>query len=117
MEEIVEFLEKQDWIFAKTYAKTAPHEYIVRGSKSIKGTDEEFMNIVNYIQEYGQTMWFWSRVNKYIYLNGHYYWVMTDNMVQEGDSVTLDYSDPTIVINRSDSKDYFVSIKWKGLRK
>lgn len=43
--ELREFIEKQSWIFAKTYANKAPHEYIVRGR--INGTDEEFMEAVN----------------------------------------------------------------------
>ena len=115
MDNIKEFIERQDWIFAKTYAKRAPHEYIVRDN--IKGTDEEFMNMVNYIQENGQTMWFWNYPNKYIYVDGHYYWVMTDNMQRNGDDVVLDYLDPTIVINRSNAKEYMISIRWKGLPK
>ena len=48
-----DFINKQSWIFAKTYANKAPHEYIVRGRT--KGTDEEFMAAVNYIQENGIT--------------------------------------------------------------
>ncbi len=39
--EITDFIKKQNWIFAKTYATRAPHEYIVRGK--INGTDEEFL--------------------------------------------------------------------------
>ena len=46
--ELREFINKQSWIFAKTYANKAPHEYIVRGR--INGTDGEFMSMVNYIQ-------------------------------------------------------------------
>ena len=53
---IKEFCDKQDWIFAKTYAKKAPHEYVVRNN--INGNDEEFMDVVNYIQENGITMYF-----------------------------------------------------------
>jgi hypothetical protein len=113
--DVKKFISKQFWIFAKTYVNTAPHEYIVRGKAD--GTDEEFMGMVYYIQKYGQTMWFWSKVNKYIYLDGYYYWVMTDNMVQNGDEVALDYNDSTIIINRSIAKNYLVSIKWKGLQK
>lgn len=115
MDKIIEFLEKQDWIFAKTYANKAPHEYIVRNK--INGSDEEFMNMVNYIQENGQTMWYWSYPNKYVYIDGRYYWVMTDNMKIHGDEVSLDYSDSTIIINRSIAKDYLISIRWKGLPK
>jgi len=63
-QELREFINKQSWIFAKTYANKAPHEYIVRGR--INGTDEEFMCMVNYIQENGITMHFWNHPNKYI---------------------------------------------------
>ena len=68
------FIEKQNWTFAKTYAQKAPHEYIVR-NKHV-GSDEEFMTMVNYIQNYGVTMYFWNHPNKYIFLNGKQYWVM-----------------------------------------
>ena len=63
--QIREFIAKQSWIFAKTYADRAPHEYIVRGRAA--GTDEEFMSVVNYIAENGITMYFWNHPNKYIY--------------------------------------------------
>ena len=36
-----EFINKQSWIFAKTYANKAPHEYIIRGR--INGTDEDVL--------------------------------------------------------------------------
>ena len=39
-----DFINRQAWTFAKTYANKAPHEYIVRGR--INGTDEEFMEII-----------------------------------------------------------------------
>ena len=54
LQEIRAFIEKQSWIFAKTYANRAPHEYVVRGR--VNGTDEEFISVVNYIQEKGITM-------------------------------------------------------------
>ena len=115
MDNIREFIDRQSWIFAKTYANKAPHEYIVRNN--INGTNMEFMDMVDHIQKYGQTMWFWNTPNRYLYLDGKYYWVMTDHMEKEGDKMILDYTDPTIIINRSDSKDYLVSIRWKGLPK
>ena len=43
LEELRSFIDKQSWIFAKTYADRAPHEYIVRGRAA--GTDEEFMSV------------------------------------------------------------------------
>ena len=60
-EELRDFINKQSWIFAKTYANKAPHEYIVRGR--INGTDEEFIAAVNYIQEHGITMLYWGHPN------------------------------------------------------
>ena len=79
IDEIRAFIEKQSWIFAKTYADKAPHEYIVRGRAA--GTDEEFMHMVKYITEKGITMYFWNHPNKYIYLDGHHYWVMHNGVL------------------------------------
>ena len=101
LEEIESFIEKQAWIFAKTYADRAPHEYIVRGKCS--GTDEEFTDMAGYIQEQGVTMHFWGHPNKYLFLGEKYYWVMKS-----------DNNDPTMIINRANIKDYHISISWKG---
>lgn len=95
------FIEKQSWIFAKTYANKAPHEYIVRGK--INGTDEEFMAAVNYIQEHGITMLYWGHPNKYIFLDGRQYWVMR-----------YDENDPSTILNRCNCDEYNYSISWKG---
>ena len=99
--QIREFIAKQSWIFAKTYADRAPHEYIVRGRAA--GTDEEFMSVVNYIAENGITMYFWNHPNKYIFLDGHQYWVMRNGE-----------NDPTTILNRCNTNEYKYSITWKG---
>ncbi len=101
IEDIREFFDKQKWIFAKTYAHKAPHEYIVR-HKHV-GTDSEFMGIVDYILNHGITMYFWNHPNKYIFLDGRQYWVMRDNE-----------DDPTTIINRCNSDEYKLSIVWNG---
>ena len=44
----------------------------------MNGSDDEFMYVVNYIQENGITMYFWNNPNKYIFVDGHQYWVMRD---------------------------------------
>ena len=95
------FIDKQDWVFAKTYANKAPHEYIVRGK--INGTDEDFINVVNYIQENGIVMHYWNRPNRYIFVDRHQYWVMRDGE-----------DDPTIILNRCNVDEYKYSIMWKG---
>lgn len=98
-EEVKIFLDKQTWTFAKTYAKKAPHEYIVRGKHT--GTDEEFMAVVRYILDNGITMYFWNRPNKYIFIGGRQYWVMRDSE-----------DDPTTIINRCNLGEYKLTITW-----
>ena len=102
--EIRDFIEKQNWIFAKTYADRAPHEYVVRDN--INGSDEEFMEVVNHIFTEGITMYFWNYPNKYIFVDGYQYWVMRDSE-----------DDPTTVLNRCKLEDYKISITWKGALK
>ena len=43
-------------IFAKTYALKAPYEDVVRNKVNV--SDEEFLHIVNSVQENGITMYF-----------------------------------------------------------
>ena len=99
--EIKAFIGRQSWIFAKTYANKAPHEYIVRGR--INGTDEEFLSVINYIRENGITMNFWGHPNKYIFVDRYQYWTMSDND-----------DDPTAILNRCNVDEYNYSIRWKG---
>ncbi|MBQ6589280.1 MAG: hypothetical protein IJI01_11440 [Butyrivibrio sp.] len=99
--EMRDFINKQSWIFAKTYVNKAPHEYVVRGR--INGTDEEFLAVVNYIRENGITMHFWGHPNKYIFVGRHQYWTMSDTN-----------DDPTMILNRCNVDEYKYSITWKG---
>lgn len=101
MEKVIEFIEKQKWIFAKTYAHKAPHEYVVRGK--VNGSDKEFMHVVDYIQDNGITMYFWNHPNKYIIIGEHQYWVMRDGK-----------DDPTTILNRCDLSQYKISVTWRG---
>ncbi len=98
---IRQFIKKQSWIFAKTYADRAPHEYIVR--KNTIGTEGDFTEFVKYIDENGITMYFWDRPNKYIFIDGRQYWIM------KGEK-----NEPINIINRCNLDDYKLSITWKG---
>ncbi|MBE6063423.1 MAG: hypothetical protein E7207_07705 [Clostridium butyricum] len=89
MQKVKDFIERQNWIFAKTYARKAPHEYVVRNK--VNGSDEDFTYVVNYIQEKGITMYFWDHPNKYIFVDGYQYWGMRD-----GEDA------PTTILNRCD---------------
>lgn len=98
---ITVFINKQNWIFAKTYAERAPHEYIVRGKHN--GSDSEFMEMTKTIQEQGITMHFWGHPNRYLFAGDKYYWVMKDSD-----------DDPSMIINRANVDDYKISVVWKG---
>ena len=95
-----EFIEKQDWKFAKTYAAFAPHEYIVRGKQN--GTDEEFLAFADAILEHGIRMFYYKTERKYLYYGGRFYWICWNGR-EEGKPVS---DDPTAVINRCLPEQY-----------
>jgi len=67
-----EFIEKANWRFAKTYADTYPHYYVVKKDCNI----EEYNRFYRLIRRYGYYYDFFNK--KYIQLNvnEHYYWTM-----------------------------------------
>ena len=73
---IRELFENEKWTFAKTYAKTAPHEYIVRGKTVL--SDYEFDELVATILEEGFPAYFYSRVYRYLYIGGFFYWCISE---------------------------------------
>ena len=53
-EDIKEFINNTEWIFAKTYAKTWPHHYILR-----RKVDEKlFVKMVKHIRCFEYEGWF-----------------------------------------------------------
>ena len=90
-----EFIDNQTWIFAKTYAEKAPHEYIVRDK--INGTDDDFVNAVMYIREKGFKANFWKKEHIYLFIDGMFYWTMGDPIKD------------TVIINRCKADDYNLS--------
>ena len=71
-EELSDFIASQKWIFAKTYAKTWPHEYIVR-----EQVDEElFLQLVRHIREHGYEGHFYRKKITYFDADGMVYWTM-----------------------------------------
>ena len=92
MDEIIEkFIDSADWVFAKTYAKTAPHEYAVREKN--QHLEEEFVYFIKFIRKNGYKEMFWNK--PYICYNiGEWkYWTM-------GNPV-----DETTIINRAELKN------------
>lgn len=70
--ELKAFVEESDWTFAKTYARTWPHEYIVRDR-----VDESlFFSLVRHIREQGYKGRFYGKVITYFDQGGWVYWTM-----------------------------------------
>lgn len=99
LQDIRTFFGEQKWIFAKTYAERAPHEYCLR--KNVPGREREFAEAARLIRETGFRAKFWGHPNTYLYLDGHLYWTMDPT------------PEATDLINRSDLRDYDLLIRAK----
>jgi hypothetical protein len=82
------YIEQVEWRFAKTYAKTWPHEYTVREWRP--ELDDDFFWFAQYILDHGMKERFFSRVNVYYYIDGLKYWTMDDSIPE------------TVLINRQE---------------
>ena len=71
-EKLKRFIEKQNWIFAKTYAETWPHEYIVQE----KVENDLFLELAHHIDTYGYENYFYKMKQTYFDNNGFTYWHM-----------------------------------------
>ena len=98
---IREFIAKQRWIFAKTYAAFAPHEYIIKGK--CNATDDEFEAFARAIVNHGIRMFYYKNERKYLLIDGYFYWIMTDEVDEK-----------TNIINRCMPEDYDIVFVRKG---
>jgi hypothetical protein len=65
------------WIFAKTYARTAPHEYCLREDKNRGNVPTaDMLLLANCIWEYGYRERYKSYMQTYLDIDGHKYWSM-----------------------------------------
>ena len=66
-----------EWTFAKTYAKTAPHEYVLQ-----RDYPEFFAEMKDKIQNEGAdepfTLSGYTNIYRYIYTDTHRYWIDDD---------------------------------------
>lgn len=67
-----QFINESIWIFAKTYAKTWPHEYVVRD----KVDETAFLDFVRHIRAYGYVGKFYKKNITYFDDSGFVYWTM-----------------------------------------
>jgi len=72
-EDLRAFVDREPWTFAKTYAETWPHEYLVRDRVACQ---ELFEQLVEYIRTYGYRADFYSRKITYFDEGGLTYWTM-----------------------------------------
>lgn len=94
-----EFVDRQQWTYAKTYAANSPHEYIVR--EHFDGSQKDFANAVQFIRDHGFKLMYWKKKYVVYHLEGHFYWTM-------GEPIPV-----TRVLNRNDLNDYEVRISFK----
>lgn len=100
IDELKKFFELQTWIFARTYAKYAPHEYIVRDK--VLGDDSDFAKAVEFIRQNGIRMFYYKTERRYLFLDGYFYWTMGDSIEKAN------------IINRCKPDDYDIVFMQKG---
>lgn len=66
------FVNEQAWTFAKTYADTWPHEYIVRE----RVEEDLFLQLVRHIRTYGYERAFYRKPITYFDEDARVYWTM-----------------------------------------
>lgn len=71
-EELQRFISDQTWTFAKTYAETYPHEYIVEGRVDA----ELYKQLADHIDTHGYREYFYKKPVIYFDHEGYTYWHM-----------------------------------------
>ena len=69
-EDLMDFIENSKWTFAKTYAQTWPHEYIVQE----KVDNSLFLKLADYIDKFGHEDYLYKVKQIYFEYEGHTYW-------------------------------------------
>jgi len=73
-DDVRHFVESTTWTFAKTYAATWPHEYVVENAENAP----MILALARHIFEHGVDGRFYSQVRKYHHEGGKVYWSMDD---------------------------------------
>jgi hypothetical protein len=88
---LIDFISRCTWTFAKTYADTWPHEYIVRDQVD----ETSFVELVTHIRAHGYEDRFYEKPITYFDNDGMVYWTMGSPI------------DKTIIINRCRKEQTF----------
>ena len=101
--EFQQFIARNKWIFAKTYAAFCPHEYVVKDRLS-EEEQRVFEQIVTFIRENGFIAIYGRKgPNPYYTVDDYYYWTM-GAPVEE-----------TTILNRAKLSDYSFTETERGL--
>lgn len=73
-EDVLRFVESTAWTFAKSYANTWPHEYVVKTSQNAT----MLLALARHIFAHGVDGRFYSQIRKYHHEGGKVYWSMDD---------------------------------------
>ena len=98
--DMYQFILSHKWTYATTYAKFAPHEYLVRE----KCPDKEAFDLAGkFIQDNGMRMFYYKNERKYLFCDGYFYWILRaeDNPADA-------------VINRCKPDDYDIVFMKRG---
>lgn len=74
-DDVRRFVDNTRWTFAKTYAATWPHEYIVKNDTKAA----MILALAKHIFEHGVEGRFYHQVRKYHHEGGKVYWSMDDS--------------------------------------
>ena len=77
------FIDNNKWIFAKTYAKTAPHEYLIY-DKLDEEKQKEYNWFIKQIEEKGIDEKFYQTTFRYLYFDGMKYWIHNTETREKG---------------------------------
>lgn len=85
------YFDTREWKFARTYAKTSPHSYILRENCD----PDDFERAIKLIRKYGVPENFYSKIYIYFYLGNQKYWTMGDPIPE------------TTLINRANANTFY----------
>jgi len=77
------FIDGNTWTFAKTYAKTAPHEYVIYDKLSTE-QQKEYSWFAQQIAEKGIDEKFYQTTFRYLYFDGMKYWLHDTEQLKDG---------------------------------
>jgi|SRR3989338_2771627 len=77
------FIDNNKWIFAKTYAKTAPHEYLIY-DKLDEEMQKEYNWFIKQIEEKGIDKKFYQITFRYLYFDDMKYWIHNTETREKG---------------------------------